>query len=431
MLVSAKLATYSSLESDFDVTVTSIQFILISGIVNTLVQFTMVNHLGLLLVGSLFTCSSLAFAPAPLSFVTRRCSALVRSAAASDNSAESSSSSSSSSTVSKTQEASSQTPTPVLNGKMVLPYKVLAGGLQGQKVAAVFAVVDRQYQRGQPGWVNAVHVAVSQDLDTTLRSLLEKHGSDRVANIRALSFAFPQPGAMQQVSMQWKDLALAAGAMLDPSWHTDDDTLNYVFDEEEDDDDDEFEDIPSMLSEGTIISPFDSSGKGNEVAIVNSADEPMVFNAENVDKVLNEVRPYLIADGGNVVVTRVDEENKNVYLKLEGACGSCSSSTVTMQMGIEKTLRENFKELNQVLQVDSDPDAGPKELTWKAVEEEVNRLSSAISAMGGQVELLEVDVSLGVVKLKYRGPNKVKQGLEMAIQDIPFVNRVETVMGDD
>ncbi|OEU15395.1 nitrogen-fixing NifU-like protein, partial [Fragilariopsis cylindrus CCMP1102] len=73
---------------------------------------------------------------------------------------------------------------------------------------------------------------------------------------------------------------------------------------------------------------------------------------ENVDSVLDEIRPYLISDGGNVSVERVDEETKNVYLVLEGACGSCPSSTVTMQMGIERVLKENFVDLGEVLQVE-------------------------------------------------------------------------------
>ncbi|EOD21094.1 hypothetical protein EMIHUDRAFT_60252, partial [Emiliania huxleyi CCMP1516] len=53
-----------------------------------------------------------------------------------------------------------------------------------------------------------------------------------------------------------------------------------------------------------------------------------------------QVRPYLVADGGNVAVVSVDAAMRNVYLRLEGACGSCPSSTVTMKMGIERVLRE-------------------------------------------------------------------------------------------
>ena len=56
-----------------------------------------------------------------------------------------------------------------------------------------------------------------------------------------------------------------------------------------------------------------------------------------VDKALDEVRPYLIADGGNVEVAAV--QDGVVMLRLQGACGTCPSSTATMKMGIERSLR--------------------------------------------------------------------------------------------
>ena len=49
---------------------------------------------------------------------------------------------------------------------------------------------------------------------------------------------------------------------------------------------------------------------------------------ENVNRVLDEVRPYLVADGGNVAVVSVDSETRDIALALQGACGSCASSTV-------------------------------------------------------------------------------------------------------
>ena len=60
-----------------------------------------------------------------------------------------------------------------------------------------------------------------------------------------------------------------------------------------------------------------------------NASAGMEFTLENVDKVLDEVRPYLIADGGNVEVVSVDEFTRSVSLTLQGACGSCPSSTVS------------------------------------------------------------------------------------------------------
>lgn len=56
-----------------------------------------------------------------------------------------------------------------------------------------------------------------------------------------------------------------------------------------------------------------------------------------MDKALDEVRPYLIADGGNVEVAAV--QDGVVMLRLQGACGTCPSSTATMKMGIERSLR--------------------------------------------------------------------------------------------
>jgi Fe-S cluster biogenesis protein NfuA len=54
------------------------------------------------------------------------------------------------------------------------------------------------------------------------------------------------------------------------------------------------------------------------------------MNKMTVDDVLEEVRPYLIADGGNVKVVSVDDINKTISLALQGACGSCPSSTVSI-----------------------------------------------------------------------------------------------------
>lgn len=80
--------------------------------------------------------------------------------------------------------------------------------------------------------------------------------------------------------------------------------------------------------------------------------EDMAFNMANVDKVLDSVRPYLIADGGNCRVVEVDALTGTVSLELEGACSSCPSSTVTLKMGIERALREQFGDrLGEVRQV--------------------------------------------------------------------------------
>ncbi|MFB2878606.1 MULTISPECIES: NifU family protein [Floridanema] len=75
----------------------------------------------------------------------------------------------------------------------------------------------------------------------------------------------------------------------------------------------------------------------------------MELTLDNVETVLDELRPYLMADGGNVEVVELD--GPVVKLRLQGACGSCPSSTMTLRMGIERKLREMIPEIAEVEQV--------------------------------------------------------------------------------
>ncbi|KAL2495569.1 NifU-like protein 2 [Forsythia ovata] len=58
---------------------------------------------------------------------------------------------------------------------------------------------------------------------------------------------------------------------------------------------------------------------------------------------LHEIRPYLIADGGNVALREID--GSVVKVKLQGACGSCPSSVMTIKVGIERRLMEMIPEI--------------------------------------------------------------------------------------
>ncbi len=71
---------------------------------------------------------------------------------------------------------------------------------------------------------------------------------------------------------------------------------------------------------------------------------------EKVQEVLNMVRPALQADGGDVELVDVSDDGV-VSVKLTGACGSCPMSTMTLKMGIEKTLMEQLPEVKEVVQV--------------------------------------------------------------------------------
>ena len=77
--------------------------------------------------------------------------------------------------------------------------------------------------------------------------------------------------------------------------------------------------------------------------------ETMALTNENVEKVLDELRPFLMADGGNVEVVEID--GPIVKVRLQGACGSCPSSTMTLKMGNERKMRESIPEVSEVVQV--------------------------------------------------------------------------------
>ncbi|MFN9957160.1 MAG: NifU family protein, partial [bacterium] len=60
------------------------------------------------------------------------------------------------------------------------------------------------------------------------------------------------------------------------------------------------------------------------------AGDPRALTIANVERVLDELRPYLMADGGNVEIVELD--GPVVKVRLQGACGSCPSSTMTLKM---------------------------------------------------------------------------------------------------
>lgn len=71
---------------------------------------------------------------------------------------------------------------------------------------------------------------------------------------------------------------------------------------------------------------------------------------EEVKDVLDTVRPALQADGGDVELVEVTDDGV-VRVRLVGACGHCPMSTMTLKMGIERTLKEKIPAVKEVQQV--------------------------------------------------------------------------------
>jgi len=70
---------------------------------------------------------------------------------------------------------------------------------------------------------------------------------------------------------------------------------------------------------------------------------------DKVEAVLNKIRPQLVADGGDVELVEVSDGT--VKVKLTGACAGCPMSTMTLQMGIERILKQEIPEVKEVIAV--------------------------------------------------------------------------------
>ncbi|CAN6467282.1 unnamed protein product [Victoria cruziana] len=135
------------------------------------------------------------------------------------------------------------------------------------------------------------------------------------------------------------------------------------------------------------------------------------LNPPNVNLVLDDVRPYLISDGGDVEVVSVIDGV--VSLKLQGACETCPSSTTTMKMGIERVLKEKFgDQIKDIVQVFEEE---PVRTTVDSVNGHLDILRPAIKNYGGSVEVISVDG--GDCTVKYVGPDSIGSGIKAAIKE--------------
>ena len=155
----------------------------------------------------------------------------------------------------------------------------------------------------------------------------------------------------------------------------------------------------------TVASPFEGER-------VLSPDEQFPLTEENVEMVLDELRPYLMSDGGNVRIAAI--EGPVVKLELEGACGTCPSSTVTMKMGLERRLKEAIPEISEVVQ--AIPDA--PSLNEANVNEVLDGVRPFLSVAGGAIDVVSL-VGVGglqpTVTLKMTGSSASLQSVKIEI----------------
>jgi Fe-S cluster biogenesis protein NfuA len=69
----------------------------------------------------------------------------------------------------------------------------------------------------------------------------------------------------------------------------------------------------------------------------------------NVEKALDEIRPFLMSDGGNIRLLSIDDSI--VKVQLEGACTGCSVNQMTLKNGVEATIKKYAPQITEVINI--------------------------------------------------------------------------------
>lgn len=68
----------------------------------------------------------------------------------------------------------------------------------------------------------------------------------------------------------------------------------------------------------------------------------------NVEKALEEIRPFLQSDGGDISLISIDNDT-SVKVRLEGACVGCSVNQMTLKSGVEMTIKKYVPQIEEVI----------------------------------------------------------------------------------
>ena len=72
----------------------------------------------------------------------------------------------------------------------------------------------------------------------------------------------------------------------------------------------------------------------------------------NVEMALDEIRPFLQSDGGDIVLLSI-ENDKLVKVQLEGACVGCSVNQMTLKLGVEMTIKKYAPQIEEVINIEA------------------------------------------------------------------------------
>eukprot|EP01025_Chloroclados_australasicus_P027940 TRINITY_DN2764_c0_g1_i1.p1 TRINITY_DN2764_c0_g1~~TRINITY_DN2764_c0_g1_i1.p1 ORF type:complete len:445 (-),score=49.46 TRINITY_DN2764_c0_g1_i1:234-1568(-) len=176
-----------------------------------------------------------------------------------------------------------------------------------------------------------------------------------------------------------------------------------------------------------IISPFQ-----NQKALSNDSSEDdgdtvrqqqtKQLTKDTVEQELEQVRPYLIADGGNVKVHDI-LPNGNVVLELEGACIGCPSSSTTIKMGIERCLRNNFgDQINEIITMNAD--VQKEALSPDIVNDHLKSLGNLKETYGIAMNVIRIQG--GTCEMEFTGSQAIASGIQAAL--ISKFNEIQKVV---
>ncbi|AUS07311.1 NifU family protein [Pseudotamlana carrageenivorans] len=72
----------------------------------------------------------------------------------------------------------------------------------------------------------------------------------------------------------------------------------------------------------------------------------------NVEKALEEIRPFLQSDGGDISLLSIENDTL-VKVRLEGACVGCSVNQMTLKSGVEMTIKKYAPQIEQVINIEN------------------------------------------------------------------------------
>ena len=85
---------------------------------------------------------------------------------------------------------------------------------------------------------------------------------------------------------------------------------------------------------------------------MTESDQPQESAADKVAELIQQIRPQLQADGGDIELAGFDENTGQVSVRLQGACKGCPGAVMTLKMGVERYLKERIPEVSEVVSVD-------------------------------------------------------------------------------